>query len=184
MTDRYLAIYLRDHLAMSLGGAKLCRRVMNSNEHNSLGEALREICAEIEAECDVLERALRCLKVAPSQLKIAGVWLAEKAGRLKLNGEVLRYSPLSRVTEIEALMAAAQMRSALWETLKDAKLLYPALEELPAGQMSQQAQRQRDRLQALHQQAVRAMLKAGQRVREGERLEQEADYEPPDQPRL
>lgn len=182
MADRYLTIYLRDHLAMSLGGAQLCRRVLSAKEQNLLGHALREICAELEEECDILEQTLRCLEVKPSQLKHAGAWSAEKMGRLKLNGEVLRYSPLSRVVEIEFLMAFAQRRVALWETLMDARLLYPALEEIPAGAMARQAMAHRDRLQELHQRAVRAMLKAGQRERDEDRLEQSSGFEPPERP--
>ena len=33
---------------------------------------------------------------------VAG-WVAEKAGRLKLNGSLLTYSPLSRLVELEGL---------------------------------------------------------------------------------
>lgn len=181
MVDRYLTIYLQDHLAMSLGGAKLCRRVLAANEHNPLGQQLSEICVEIEAQHQLLERTLRRLHISPSPLKNAGMWLAEKAGRLKLNGEVLRYSPLSRVTEIEVLMAAAQVRGALWETLADAKLLYPELEEIPASEMARQAFEQRDRLQELHQQAARAMLKSGRRAQEDDE-ERHEQSSPPSEP--
>ena len=52
-----------------------------------------------------LGAVLRALEVEPSRLKIGLARAAERASRLKLNGRVLGYSPLSRVIELETLGA-------------------------------------------------------------------------------
>ncbi len=103
MSDRLLPIYLNDHLAGSVVGVELARRARASNAGTKLGEALAEICAEIEADRETLRAVMDRLQVAQSRVKPTGAWLAEKLGRLKLNGQLHGYSPLSRVVELEGL---------------------------------------------------------------------------------
>ncbi len=43
------------------------------------------------------------LQVKRDHLKVLAGWVAEKLGRLKPNGQLLGYSPLSRLVELEAL---------------------------------------------------------------------------------
>jgi hypothetical protein len=57
------------------------------------------------------------LGVKRSRPKVAAAWAAEKLGRLKLNGELLRYSPLSRLIELEGLAAGIDAKRALWLSL-------------------------------------------------------------------
>lgn len=162
-TDRYLTIYLRDHLAMGRAGVDFVRRMAANNEDNELGELLEDFEEEFLEEVDALERAMELLEVEPSQLKMAGAWLAEKAGRLKFNGEFTRYSPLSRLLEIEFLTSAVRARRGLWETMQDAGQKYPDLRELPIDRFVERAGRQIDQLEAMHQNARRGMLESGQR---------------------
>jgi hypothetical protein len=51
-------------------------------------------------------------------VKVLLGWGAEKAGRLKLNGELLGYSPLSRLEELEALSLGVEGKLALWTALR------------------------------------------------------------------
>lgn len=165
MTDRYLTIYLRDHLAMARGGMELVERVASANADNPMGPKLDTIMEELDEESDVLKRVMELLDVQPSQLKQATTWLAEKAGRLPLNGQLMGYSPLSRVLELEGLMAAVQARKGLWMTLKDARDVYPEINKIDEQDMTRFAQRADDhlaRLEQMHQQAVLTMLKIGQ----------------------
>lgn len=117
VANRFLAIYLNDHLAGSVVGVELCRRARASNEGSELGEALAEICAEIEADRETLRRLMDRLGVGESRVKPAGAWLAEKLGRLKLNGQLHGYSPLSRVVELEALETGVAGKAMLWRAL-------------------------------------------------------------------
>lgn len=57
------------------------------------------------------------LQVTESRVKPAGAWLAEKLGRLKLNGRLHGYSPLSRVVELEGLCAGVAGKRMLWRAL-------------------------------------------------------------------
>ena len=43
------------------------------------------------------------LEIRTDPVKDAGGWLLEKAGRLKLNGQLKGYSPLPRLVELEGL---------------------------------------------------------------------------------
>ncbi len=56
-------------------------------------------------------------EMSPSRVKLAAVRLGERLGRLKLNGRLLRYSPLSRVVELEGLYLVSHMRLMLWQAL-------------------------------------------------------------------
>ena len=56
--------------------------------------------------------------VEPSQAKDVLARLAERVGRLKLNGRILRRSPLSDVVELETLVVGITGKEALWESLR------------------------------------------------------------------
>jgi hypothetical protein len=102
MADR-LSIYLNDHLAGSTVGIKLARRARASNQGTSLGGYLERLASEIESDRQTLERLMAELGIRPNRLKTIGAWGAEKLGRLKLNGQLTGYSPLSRFLELESL---------------------------------------------------------------------------------
>ena len=55
----------------------------------------------------------------PQVAKVALAWLAEKAGRLKPNGRIVRGSPLSPVVELEALEIGIYGKLLLWKLLRD-----------------------------------------------------------------
>ena len=48
MNEKYLRIYLQDHLAGSTAGLELARRTRGSNKGNEYGEPLAPIADEIE----------------------------------------------------------------------------------------------------------------------------------------
>lgn len=162
MTERYLKIYLRDHFALGQAGMDLCHRIMKANSDNPLGPKLEEVLDDLGEEVEALRRVMNLLDVTPSPLKVATYRLAEKAGRLKLNGELTRYSPVSRMLEIEGLMSGVIGRRELWATLEDARRLYPALEEIPIDIFKEQADAHLEILQELHQRATALMLKGGE----------------------
>ncbi|MGC1166985.1 MAG: hypothetical protein WA862_12850 [Solirubrobacterales bacterium] len=114
----FLPIYLNDHLAGSVVGVQLARRARASNEGTELGRVLAELCAEIEADQATLRRLMERLGVAESKVKPAGAWLGERLGRLKLNGQLRGYSPLSRVVELEGLCGGIAGKRQLWEAME------------------------------------------------------------------
>jgi hypothetical protein len=60
---------------------------------------------------------LRALDVDRSPAKPAGAWLLEKVSRLKLNGQLRGYSPLSRLLELEGLEMGITGKRSLWQVL-------------------------------------------------------------------
>ncbi len=111
MDDRLLGIYLRDHHAASAGGVALARRALGPSH------ALAE---QIAGDRVTLEKIMRQLDVEPSAMKVGLVRMAERFGRLKLNGRLIKRSPLSRVVELETLVVGIRGKEALWTALRTA----------------------------------------------------------------
>lgn len=152
----YLAIYLNDHLAGATGGVELARRVRASNRgDDAFGKPLDRICVEIEEDRATLEQVIDRLGFSPSHVKPAGVWLVEKLGRLKLNGRLRGYSPLSRVLELEGLLIGITGKRALWKTL--AELEETERLEIDFKQLAARAAEQRSAVDDLHRLAIAAL---------------------------
>ena len=115
---RLLEIYLADHLAASTAGLELARRSARSNADNPTGEFLRRLVVEIEDDRETLKRVIAKLGLRPSRPKEGAAWVIEKVGRLKLNGQLRGYSPLSRVLELESLTVGIAGKEALWRALQ------------------------------------------------------------------
>ena len=76
------------------------------------------MAGEIDEDRDALKRIMDRLDVSPAPVKAALAWAAEKAGRVKPNGQLRGYSPLGRVVEIEALITGVSGKLSLWRALK------------------------------------------------------------------
>jgi hypothetical protein len=145
--DDRLSIYLNDHLAGSTVGVNLARRTAGSNVGTRYGPVLRALAGELEEDrrslLDVMER----LSVGQDRLKTTLAWGAEKAGRLKLNGEVRGYSPLSRLEELEALSLGVEGKLGLWRTLLRTHGSDPRLSGVDLDELVKRARSQRRRLE-------------------------------------
>lgn len=157
--DRYLSIYLNDHLAGATAGVELARRAVGSNRDRlELSEMLEGVCAEIEADRETLERVMDRLTVRRSTVKPAAGWLAEKLGRLKLNGQLHGYSPLSRVVELEGLCIGISGKIELWRALEHS--LGAEWSGFDFRQLRERAARQRATVEELHSAAVSSTFPA------------------------
>jgi hypothetical protein len=126
-------------------GVELARRAVVSNRAGELGRALTEVCGEIEADQATLAALMDRLGVDRSPVKPAGAWLAEKLGRLKLNGRLRGYSPLSRVVELEGLCAGIAGKAMLWRSLERSLDTVPGFD---FEELAGRAAAQRERLEA------------------------------------
>lgn len=154
--DRYLSIYLNDHLAGATAGVELARRLHAENEGNgALGPALLRLRSEIEADRATLEKVLDRLGVAGSRIKPIGAWLLERLGRLKPNGHLRSYSPLSRVLELEGLAMGVVGKTELWRGLAELDLDEQA--GVDFADLAARAERQRATIAELHRLAVAAI---------------------------
>jgi hypothetical protein len=145
VADDYLHIYLNDHLAGSTTGLELVKRARKENEGTPLGDTLADLEREIDADRDELQRLMDELDVARNPAKEAGAWLAEKASRLKLNGQLTGYSPMSRLIELETLFLGVTGKRQLWIALRD--VFGPRLRDFDFDRLIERAESQRDRIE-------------------------------------
>ena len=157
MNQKELAIYLNDHLALIVGELELLKRVHKENEKEPLGVLLSRLLAETSQQEAALRVLLERVDVAENRLKQAAAWLAEKAGRFKLNGAVTEYSDLSRLVEVEALVVAAMSRVNLWATLSET-LSHD--EQFRGGNFDHLADQAKRHADELHQQRKAAASRA------------------------
>ena len=155
----HLAIYLRDHHAGATAGVELARRAAGSNEGTAYGEELERIAVEIAEDKRTLERVMEELGVSVDPIKDRAAWVAEKVGRLKPNGSLIGYSPLSRVIEIEGLALGVTGKLALWESLRT--VVGTAIDGVDLDRLAERAADQRDRLEGLRRSAVSEALRPG-----------------------
>ena len=135
-----LHVYLQDHLAGSTGGLELARRAHSSNPDGELGSFLARLEAEIAEDRDALISIMEHVGAEPDRIKIAAAWTGEKVGRLKPNGQLTGYSPLSRLVELEGLHIGVNGKLSLWQNLQAAmgeRLVNFGLEDLIARAESQ-----------------------------------------------
>jgi hypothetical protein len=111
MANRWLSLYLRDHHAASAGGVALARRTLGPRH---------TITQQIARDRKTLEGVMRQLNVPSSASKVALIRMAERLGRLKLNGKLFTRSPLSRIVELEVLLVGIRGKEALWTALRAA----------------------------------------------------------------
>lgn len=119
MNTKLLGIYLNDHLAASVGGVELAKRCRRNNRRTPLGDYLTQLIVELREEQRAVQGMLDRLRIMKSRPKQGAMWLAERVGRLKLNGQLTGYSPLSRVVELEGLVAGINAKQCMWRSLKE-----------------------------------------------------------------
>jgi hypothetical protein len=153
MDQKLLRIYLQDHLAGATGGVELARRARGANEGTTYGDPLAKLADDIEADRSSLESIMEDLGFGADRAKNIGFWVAEKAGRLKLNGQLTGYSPLSRMIELEGLITGVNGKRSLWLTLID---LSGEVPELDADRLRRLRERADQQLEKLHDLRARA----------------------------
>jgi hypothetical protein len=116
--DKFFRIFLRDRMAMMSFFVELARRTLKNNSEGELGEFLKTLVRKLESERETLHLVGRRSGVSFGAIGEAGGWFAEKLGRLKPNGRLVTYSPLSRVEELEGLLLHAQEREAFWRIVE------------------------------------------------------------------
>jgi hypothetical protein len=153
MNEKYLRIYLQDHLAGSTTGLELGRRTRDANDGTDYGPPLAKLADEIASDRRQLENIMRDLGYGADKLKNMAAWSLEKVGRLKLNGELTRYSPLSRVVELEGLLAGITGKWGLWVALLEVAPSEPRLDAALLERLRDRAEEQRATVEELRKKA-------------------------------
>lgn len=146
-----LRIYLGDHYAGSVAAVQLARRAAQSNQGTRYGEVLARLAAEIEEDREALRLIMERLGIRPDPAKAAVAWSAEKLGRLKLNGQLTGYSPLSRLEELEILSLGVEGKLGMWRALErglEHGVPEAELDTLIKRALSQRRRLERQRLEA------------------------------------
>lgn len=155
--NRLLAIYLNDHFAAATLGVELARRLRSSNRGDAeMGEPLARICGEIEADRDTLIQLMSRLDVDRNPVKPALARVAERLGRLKLNGQLRGYSPLSRVIELEGLATGIGAKLQLWNALEQS--FGESIDGFDFHALAERADRQGQQVEDLHLAATQRAL--------------------------
>lgn len=145
--NQFLGIYLKDQLALGVGWRELARRAARENHGGDLGEALGQVATEIAADVDTFGTIMRRLGIPPDPVRTTLAIAAERVGRLKPNGRLMGYSPLSRFVELEFLLMGIQGKKQLWETLRDLAQLGNRLPDVNFDELIDRAERQRATLE-------------------------------------
>lgn len=148
-----LDIYLNDHLAGATSGVELARRLRASNQDDlEFGPILAELCGEIEADRETLKAVMGRLGIGQGKLKPLAAVIGERLGRLKLNGRLRGYSPLSRLEELELLQVGVVGKRRLWWALEQTHS--SDLSGFDLSALAERATEQLRRLEALHLKAA------------------------------
>jgi hypothetical protein len=154
-----IAIYLNDHLAGATVGVEVARRAGNSNKDNEFGAFLRRLTREVEEDREALRSVMSELGVSVNRAKQAAAWGSEKLGRLKPNGQLVGYSPLSRVLELEFLAIGITGKLGMWRALQH--VLEAPLTSADLASLIERADRQRTDVEEYRLRAAAEAFRAG-----------------------
>ncbi|WP_020660509.1 hypothetical protein [Amycolatopsis benzoatilytica] len=157
--NRFLGIYLNDQLALGVLWRELAFRAARNNRETDLAAALDEVAAAIAEDVSAFEGVLRRLGVRPNPVKTWLAVAAERAGRLKCNGRVRGFSPLSRFFEMEALAMGIEGKKILWHTVADLAAAREMLPDVDFDALLDRAEHQRDVLEPCRRRAGAAAFR-------------------------
>jgi hypothetical protein len=152
---------MNDQLAAGVLWREVARRSQRSNSGTPASDALQRVAAAIAEDVVTFEQIMDRLGLRRSRVKPALAVVAERAGRLKLNGRLTSYSPLSRFAELDFLAIGIEGKKQLWQNLRDCADLATRLPDVDFDGLVERAQRQRDDIEPFRRAAGDAALRGG-----------------------
>jgi hypothetical protein len=149
-----LRIYLNDHLAGAAGGAGLAHRLADSHKGTAAERELAELARHVDEDRDALIEIMGQLGIARTYYKESAAAVAERLARFKLNGSLLRRSPLSSVVELEAMALGVTGKGAGWRSLRELAESDPRLDKRRLNTLIKRADDQLAMLERFRVQAV------------------------------
>ncbi|MBW8798474.1 MAG: hypothetical protein JF597_34335 [Streptomyces sp.] len=156
-----LGIYLNDHLAGATVGAGRSRFMARSHRDTPAAGPLRVLAAEIAEDRETLLRVMRDLGVPARRYKTVAAGTAERLGRLKANGRLLRPSPLTLVIELEFLRLGVKGKELGWRTLRSLAEADDHLDGRELDGLIDRAHRQLRTLEDLRVRAAQDVFRTG-----------------------
>jgi hypothetical protein len=154
----YLRIYLNDQLALGTAWRELARRSSKANKGSDVGTALTKVATGIAEDVATFRGIMKSLAVPENPVKSGAAVVGERLGRLKMNGRLRSYSPLSRFEELEFLTMGIDGKKQLWVTLRDLAGLAERLPDVDFDELITRAQAQRDELEPFRARAGKEAL--------------------------
>ncbi len=149
---------MNDQLAAGVAWRELARRARDNNEGTKLGEVLADVADAIAEDVATFERIMEDLGLRRSAIKPRLAVVGERVGRLKGNGRLFSYSPLSRFVELDFLALGIEGKKVLWGTLRDLAGLSARLPDLDFDQLVARAHEQRAAIEPFRAEAGRQAL--------------------------
>lgn len=161
--DDLLATYVRDHLAGAAGGVALARRAAGTTGQldPEAARTLARLARDISDDRRALRRCARALGIRQPRLRELAAIIAERLGRMKLNGQLFGTSALSPVLELDLLIMAVSAKARGWRALATL-----APDDVPDGidleVLQLRAIEQRGELEALQDRLMLLLRETGQ----------------------
>lgn len=149
-----LGIYLNDHLAGATAGAELARRLASSAPEPEVRDALGPLADEVAEDRAALLEIMKSLGFRARSYKARAGWLAERLGRLKSNGHLVRRSPLSTLLELEMLRLGVEGKASGWRTLLELAVHVEGIDRDGLAELVSRAGRQTEVLERLRVRAA------------------------------
>lgn len=150
---KLLHIYLDDHRAGAAAGLNLARRMLRNNRSSPWADDLTWLVTQVEDDLRQLALIRQRVAAEGGNVKRALAVVVEWAARLKPNGRVVTYSPLSRVLEAEAMISGVAAKRLLWVALRHSRPEID-LSGLDFEALERRAEEQLDSLRAFHREAA------------------------------
>jgi hypothetical protein len=160
VNNTFLRIYMNDQLALGVLWRETARRAARENAGNAAGAALAEVAQAIAEDVVTFETIMDRLALRRSPVKPRLAMAAERIGRLKLNGSLRSYSPLSRFAELDFLVIGIEGKKQLWSTLGDLAALRERLPDIDFTALVERAEAQRAALEPHRRRAGTEALRA------------------------
>jgi hypothetical protein len=145
--NEFLGIYMNDQLALGVMWRELARRSQHNNRGTQLGDALAGVSAAIAEDVETFERIMHRLGIRTNPVKVGFAVVTERLARLKLNGRLTTYSPLSRFMELDFLTMGIEGKKQLWTNLRDLAGLASRLPDVDFDDLIHRAEHQRAALE-------------------------------------
>ncbi len=139
MSRENLGIYLNDHLAGSVMAVELIERMLDVERNTELAKSLNAVLKEIEEDRGVLRSLIERIGEHEHAVKKAAAWLAEKAGRIKLDE-----GALGRLEMLETLTLGIEGKYQLWRALERVASRHPELAGVDYPGLEKRAREQHD----------------------------------------
>ncbi len=141
-----LESYLNEHLAGSVSALELLEHWAHLHKGKPLGLFFSDMHTEIQADQTKLQNMMQSLGIEESNVRKAGAWVVEKAGRARLMIAGDKPGTLGLMLTLEGLIMGVTGKRLLWRALSAARL--SQLDGYDFRELEHRAEQQIERIEA------------------------------------